>query len=72
MGYRLWDPKARNIVCSNDVFFNEDKMHKKLVTIVEICRVIFKEDGHVHRGVQNVGQVGQNAPHVQEEVRGDE
>ena len=26
----------------------------------------------MHRGVQNVGQVGQNAPHVQEEVRGDE
>ena len=72
MGYRLWDPEARKIVRSNDVFFNEDKMHKKPVKTVEIRRVIFEEDGHVHRGVQNAGQVGQNAPHVQEEVRGDE
>ena len=72
MGYRLWDPEARKIVCSNDVFFNEDKMHKKPITIVEIHIVIFEEDGHVHRDVQNARQVGQNAPHVQEEVRGDE
>ena len=72
MGYKLWDPKAMKIVRSNDVFFNEDKMHKKHVTIVEIYRVIFEEDGNVHRGVQNAGQIGQNAPHVQEEVRGDE
>ena len=70
MGYRLWDLEARKIVCNNDVFFNEDKMHKKLITTIEICKVIFEEDGHVHRGVQNARQVGQNAPHVQEEVRG--
>ena len=71
MGYKLWDLEARKIVCNNDVFFNQDKMHKKAITIVEIRRVIFEEDGHVHRGVPNAGQVGQNAPHVQEEVRGD-
>ena len=72
MGYRLWDLEARKIVCSNDVFFNEDKMHKKHVSTIEICRVIFEEDRHVHKGVQNVGQVGQNAPHVHKEFRGDE
>ena len=55
MGYRLWDPEARKIFCSNDVFLNEDKMHKKPITIVEIHKVIFEEDGHVHKGVQNVG-----------------
>ena len=53
MGYRLWDPEARKIVRSNDVFFNEDKMHKKPAKIVEIRRVIFEEDGYLHRGVQN-------------------
>ena len=62
MGYKLWDPEARKIVHSNDVFFNEDKMHEKPVKTVEIRRVIFEEDGHVHRGVQNAGQVGQNSP----------
>ena len=55
MYYRLWDLEARKIVCNNDVFFNEDKMHKKLVTTIEIRKVIFEEDGHVHRGVQNAG-----------------
>ena len=30
MGYRLWDPEARKIVRSNDVIFNEKKMHKQL------------------------------------------
>ena len=72
MGYRIWDPKARKIVCSNDLFFNEDKMHKKPIKTVKIRRFVFQEDGHVHRGVQNARQVGQNSPHVQEEVRGDE
>ena len=28
MGYRLWDPKAKNIVRNHDVVFNENKMHK--------------------------------------------
>ena len=48
MGFRLWDPKARKIVCSNDVFFNEEKMHKKPIKIVEIRIVVFQEDGQVH------------------------
>ena len=48
MGYRLWDPKAKKIVCSNDVYFNEEKMHKKHVPTVDIRRVIFQEDGHVY------------------------
>ena len=72
MGFRLWDPEAKKIVRNNDVFFNEDKMHKKPLTTIEIHRVIFEEDGHVHRGVQSVGKVGQNALHVQEGVREDE
>ena len=38
MGYRLWDPEARNIVCSNDVYFNEEKMHKRPIPTVEIRR----------------------------------
>ena len=29
MGFRLWDPEARKIIRSNDVFFNEEKMPKK-------------------------------------------
>ena len=51
IGYKLWDLEARKIVRNNDVFFNEDKMHKKPITTVEICRVIFEEEGHVHIGV---------------------
>ena len=31
MGFRLWDPEARKIIRSHDVFFNEEKMHKKPV-----------------------------------------
>ena len=48
MGFRLWDPEARKIVRSNDVFFNEEKMHKKPIKIVEIHKVVFQEDGQVH------------------------
>ena len=55
MGYLLWDPEARKIVCSNDVYFNEEKMHKRPIPTVEIRRVVFQEDG------------GQNAPIVQED-----
>ena len=67
MGYRLWDPEARKIVYSNDVFFNVDKMHKKPIKTVEICRVVFQEDGKVHnRQVAQDEQHGQNAPMVQE------
>ena len=43
MGFRLWDPEARKIIRSNDVFFNEDKMHKKPVQTVEIRRVVFQK-----------------------------
>ena len=58
MGFRLWDPKARKIIRSNDVFFNEEKIHKKPVQTIEIRRVVFQEDGHVHnrRIAQGVGQ----------------
>ena len=35
MGFRLWDPEAIKIVRSIDVFFNEEKMHKKLIKTVE-------------------------------------
>ena len=38
-------PEARKIVRSHDVFFNEEKMHKKPVQTVEIRRVVFQEDG---------------------------
>ena len=48
MGFRLWDPKARKTIQSNDVYVNEEKMHKKPIKIVEICRVVFQEDGYVH------------------------
>ena len=48
MGFRLWDPESRKIVYSHDVFFNEEKMHKKPVQTVEIRRVVFQEDGQVH------------------------
>ena len=65
MGFRLWDPEARKIVRSNDVFFNEEKMHKKPIKTVEIRRVVFQEDGQVHN--RQVAQAnGQNAPMVQD------
>ena len=67
MGFRLWDPEARKIVCSNDVFFNEEKMHKKPIKLVEVRRVVFQEDGQVHnRQVAQDKQHGQNALMVQE------
>ena len=31
------------------MYFNEDKMHKKPIKIVEICKVVFQEDGQVHK-----------------------
>ncbi|MCO5600629.1 hypothetical protein L7F22_054744 [Adiantum nelumboides] len=67
MEFQLWDPKARKILCSNDVYFNEEKMHKRLTTTSEIRRVMFQEDGVVQgRNVApNAGQ-HQNAPYVQE------
>ena len=68
MGFRLWDLEARKIVRSHDVFFNEEKMHKKPVHIVDIRRVVFQEDGQVHNRqvAQGAGQQQQqNAPIVQ-------
>ena len=41
MGFKLWNPEARKIVLNNGVFFNEEKMHKKPIKIVEICKVVF-------------------------------
>ena len=68
MGYRLWDPEARKIVRSNDVYFNEEKMHKRPIPTVEIRRVVFQEDGIVHRDIApNAGQQEQNAPIGHEE-----
>ena len=66
MGYKLWDPEARNIIRSNDVFFDEERMHKKPVKEIEIRRVVFQEDGQVHNRqvAQGAGQQ-QNAPIVQ-------
>ena len=43
-----WDSEARKIVCNNDVFFNEEKMHKKPIRIVEIRQVVFQEDGQMY------------------------
>ena len=40
-GYRLWDPESRSILCSNDVVFNETKMHRKPVKEVEYHKVTF-------------------------------
>ena len=49
------------------MYFNEEKMHKKPIKVVEICRVVFQEDGHVHnRQVAQAKQHGQNAPIAQE------
>ena len=69
MGYRLWDPEARKIVRSNDVYFNEGKMCKKPIPTMEIHRVVFQEDGVVQNRdiAHNAGQQGQNAPIVQED-----
>ena len=67
MGFRLWDLEARKIVCSNDMIFNEEKMHEKPIKIVQIHRVVFQEDGKVHnKQVAQAKQHGQNAPVVQE------
>ena len=45
MGFCLWVPESKKILCSNDVYFNEDKMHKKPIKAVKVRRVIFQEDG---------------------------
>ena len=38
----------KKVLCSSDVYFNEDKIHKRPIKIVEIRRVVFQEDGQVH------------------------
>ena len=48
MGFYLWDPQSKKVLCSSDVYFNEDKMHKRPIKTIEIRRVIFQEDGQVH------------------------
>ena len=42
MGYRLWDPKAKKIVCNSNLIFNEKKMHKQ-VKEVETRKVSFQD-----------------------------
>ena len=55
----VWDLEARKIARSNDVYFNEEKMHKRPIPTVEIWRVVFQEDGVVHRDIApNVRQQG--------------
>ena len=39
MGYHLWDPEGKKIICNHDVVFNEKKMHKTPTRDFEICRV---------------------------------
>ena len=48
MGFCLWDPESKKTLHSSDVYFNEDKMHKKPIKTIEIRRVVFQEDGQVH------------------------
>ena len=58
MGSYLWDLEARKIVRNNDVYFNEEKMHKRPIPTVEIRRVVFQEDGVVQNRdiAHNAGQ----------------
>ena len=46
MGFWLWDLESKKILCSssNDIFFNEEKMHKRPMMIVKTCRVVSQED----------------------------
>ena len=67
MGFGLWDPEAKKIVCSHSVLFDKKKVHTKPINTVEIKRVFFQEDEQV----QDV-QVGGKAPQPQgheEEVK---
>ena len=65
MGFQLWDTESKKILCSSDVYFNKEKMHKKPIKTVEILRVVFQEDGQVHNRQIQVDNA-QNAPQVQE------
>ena len=50
IGYRLWDPKHRQIGQSSDVVFNESTMHKTAERPIEVRRVIFSELPTLHDG----------------------
>ena len=52
---------------SHSVFFNEEKMHKKPVKIVEVRRVIFQEDGHENDGEQQQASQRQEQARVRED-----
>ena len=56
MGYRLWDPKSRKVLRSNDVYFNQAKFHAKPEKTEEIKRVIFSEDGPSASSSRQCGQ----------------
>ena len=78
MGFKIWNPKSRKIVCGHSVFFDEIKMHKKPTKTVEIHRVTFQEDGHelkeAHADVSREINFGGQAPLPQgqeQEVRED-
>ena len=43
MGYRLWDPEARKIICNSDVIFNEKKMHKQPLKEMEMRKVSLQD-----------------------------
>ena len=36
MGFLLWDPESKKILHSSYVYFNEEKMHKRPITTIEI------------------------------------
>ena len=36
----VWDSESKKILQSSDMYFNEDKMHKRLIKTVEICKVV--------------------------------
>ena len=40
-GYRLWDPKNKQVVESLDVVFNESEMHKPVERPIEARRITF-------------------------------
>ena len=48
MMFCLWDLEYKKILYSRDIYFNEDKMHKKPIKTTDIRRVVFQEDGEVH------------------------
>ena len=68
MGFCLWEPQSKRVLCSRDVYFNEDKMHKKPIKIVEIHRGVFQEDGQVHnRQLDNAPVARERREELQEQ-----